>query len=224
MWLVRTPVVDYASAWQTQQLLADAHAQHTLPGLIWLLEHPPVYTVGRHGVRSDLFLSDEMLATMGAQYHQVDRGGQMTWHGPGQTTGYVIRRLGAGESVRGFVTALLEAMAEASGLPGVDIDHTAMGVYVRGRKLGSVGIRVRQRVTYHGVALNRDPDMEWFRMMTACGAPGVEATSIAQEGGDPDRARVEQRLGDLLARHFGATPQPTSLDEVLAQSGVASPA
>ena len=170
--------------------------------LIWLVEHPPVYTTGRHGERADLYLSDESLAARGAEFVVTDRGGQMTWHGPGQTTGYVIadvRRHG----VRRFVLAQLEAMADAAGVAEAMVDPERMGVYVAGRKLGSVGIRVARGVAYHGLALNRDPDLEWFSLMSACGAPDVAATSIAAEGGDPDRERVEARLADALAAQLG---------------------
>lgn len=201
--LVRTPHITYDRAWGLQRRLADLRAADRIPDVVWLLEHSPTFTMGRHGDRSDLFLSDEALASMGASFHQADRGGQMTWHGPGQTTGYVIRRLGPGSGVRAFVTVLLEAMAEASRLPGARVDAESMGVYVEGRKLGSVGIRVRDRITYHGLALNRDPDLGWYDRMTACGAPGVTATSIHAEGGDADRARVEARLADALAVRLG---------------------
>lgn len=209
--LVHTPRIGYAEAWARQRELAALRAADRGPDVVWLLEHDPVFTMGRHGSRADLFLSDELLATRGATFVQADRGGQMTWHGPGQTTGYVIHRLERGLGVRGFVLALLEAMAAASGIDGAVVDGDAMGVYVAGRKLGSVGIRVKDRVTYHGLALNRDPDMDWFTLMTACGAPGVEATSIAREGGDPDRARVEARLADELAARLGLALTPGDL-------------
>ena len=95
------------------------------------------------------------------------------------------------------------AMADAAALPGARPGDDAMGLYVGGRKLGSVGIRVSGGITSHGLALNRDPDLEWFRLMTACGAPGVEATSIAAEGGDPRRERVEADLAEALAERLG---------------------
>ena len=209
--LVRTARIGYAPAWDRQRALADARARDAGPDVVWLLEHDPVYTVGRHGTRADLFVSDDALAGMGAAFHAVDRGGQMTWHGPGQTTGYVIQRLPEGMGVRAFVLALLRSMADASGIAGAEVDAESMGVYVRGRKLGSVGIRVKNRVSYHGLALNRDPDLAWYDVMTACGAPGVKATSIAAEGGDPDRRRVEGLLSEALARRLGLELTPGGL-------------
>lgn len=216
--LLRTERMGYAEAWDLQRRLADARRAGTVPDVVWLLEHPPVYTAGRHGTRADLFLSDERLAEMGAEFHPVDRGGQMTWHGPGQATGYVIADLRPGGRVRRFVEALVGAMADAvaaSGVPGAAPGDDAMGLYREGRKLGSVGIRVSGGVTTHGLALNRDPDLRWFELMTACGAPGVPGTSIAAEGGDPDRARVEDHLAGGLAERLGIRLRGGSLGELV---------
>jgi lipoate-protein ligase B len=105
--------------------------------------------------------------------------------------------------VRAFVDALVGAMRDAADVPGAGPGADATGLYVEGRKLGSVGIRVSSGITTHGLALNRDPDLEWFRMMTACGAPEVPATSIAAEGGDPDRERVGGALSDGVAGWLG---------------------
>jgi lipoate-protein ligase B len=212
--LVRTPVVGYVRAWEVQRALARARAAGEIPDVVWLLEHPPTFTAGRHGRREDLFLDDAALAAMGASFAAVDRGGQMTWHGPGQSVGYAIVDLRAGRRVRAFVEALVGAMADAAALAGAAPGDDAMGLYAGGRKLGSVGIRVSGGVTTHGLALNRDPELEWFRVMTACGAPGVEATSIAAEGGDPDRLRVEDALAGSLADRLGLALEPAELDDL----------
>jgi lipoate-protein ligase B len=213
--LVRTPSIGYQEAWAVQRRMAEARAAGALPDVVWLLEHPPVFTAGRHGRREDLFLDDAALAGMGASFAAVDRGGQMTWHGPGQSVGYVIADLRAGRRVREFVEALVGAMADAAGLAGAAPGEDAMGLYTGGRKLGSVGIRVAGGITTHGLALNRDPDLDWFRVMTACGAPGVDATSIAAEGGDPDRRRVDDALAASLARRLGLDLAPATLDALL---------
>jgi lipoyl(octanoyl) transferase len=213
--LVRTPSIDYQQAWEVQRRLAGARAAGAVPDVVWLLEHPPVFTAGRHGRRQDLFLDDAALDAMGATFAAVDRGGQMTWHGPGQSVGYVIADLRAGRRVREFVEALVGAMQDAAALAGAAPGDDAMGLYAGGRKLGSVGIRVTGGITTHGLALNREPDLDWFRVMTACGAPGVEATSIAAEGGDPDRSRVEDALAEAIARRLGLDLEPASLEDVL---------
>ena len=214
--LIRTPSLDYSDAWQTQRRLADARRRDAIPDVCWLLEHPPTYTYGRHATRDDLFDDDESLARCGASCHAVDRGGQMTWHGPGQTTGYVIWNLRPGNRVRDFVCALALAMADATELDQLATDDgKGPGLYRRGRKLGSVGIRVEGGVTTHGLALNRDVDLSWFGRMTACGAPEVAATSIRVEGGDPDRVRLEARLADALARRLGRPFEEVTIETLL---------
>ncbi len=219
--LVRTPSIGYREAWDVQERLAAARAAGAIPDVVWLLEHPPVFTAGRHGRRTDLFLSDEALAGAGGSFVESDRGGQLTWHGPGQTVGYAICDLRPGRRVRAFVEALVGAMDDAAAVAGASPGDDAMGLYTGGRKLGSVGIRVRGGVTTHGLALNRDPDLEWFRVMTACGAPGVEATSIAAEGGDPDRGRVEDALAASLAERLDLDLAPARLDDLLAEADAA---
>ncbi|MDX6556510.1 MAG: lipoyl(octanoyl) transferase [Miltoncostaeaceae bacterium] len=214
--LVRTERIGAREAWAAQRRLAAARRAGDLPDVVWLLEHPPVFTAGRGGDRADLFLSDEAIAAAGAEYVPLDRGGQLTWHGPGQSVGYVVADLRPGRRVRGFVEALVGAMADAAGIPGAAPGADAMGLYARGRKLGSVGIRVREGVTTHGLALNRDPDLDWFGLLTACGAPGVAATSILAEGGDPDRERVDGALAEALAERLGLDLEPAALDDLLA--------
>lgn len=213
--LVLTPSMGYREAWAVQDRLARARAAGAIPDVVWLLEHPPTFTAGRHGRRDDLFLSDEALAAAGASFVEVDRGGQMTWHGPGQSVGYAVCDLRPGRRVRAFVEALVGAMADAAALPSARPGADATGLYAGGRKLGSVGIRVRAGITTHGLALNRDPDLEWFGIMTACGAPGVAATSIAAEGGDPDRARVDAALAAGVAERLGLRLEPAELSDLL---------
>lgn len=213
--VVRTPRIDYLSAWAAQQRTADRVRAGEIPAVVWLLEHDPVYTYGRHGTRADLFVDDDSLAALGATCVPTDRGGQMTWHGPGQLTGYVITDLRPGRGVRRFVEGLVGAIADATQIAGVVADNDSMGAYREGRKLGSVGIRVIDGVTMHGVGLNRDPDLVWFQRMTACGAPGVATTSIDHEGGDPTRSRVEDSLAAALADRLGLVLEDADQDVVL---------
>ncbi len=219
-YVIRTSRIGLVEAWGIQRALADARRAGELLDVIWLLEHDPVYTTGRHGPRGDLWLSDAELAARGASFVQLDRGGQMTWHGPGQTTAYVIAGLRelTGGSVRSFVAALVEATAHAAegmGVSGIRADHADHGAYVQTRKLGSVGVRVSGGVSLHGLALNRDPDLDWYAQMTACGAPGVPATSLAAEGASPDRTTTESRLLDALADQLQLVPEPAELDDLL---------
>jgi lipoyl(octanoyl) transferase len=207
--LARTERIGYIEAWDEQRRLAGLVRAGDSPAIIWLLEHDPVYTYGRHGTRDDLFITDDELAMLGATCLASDRGGQMTWHGPGQVTGYVIMDLRRGPGVRRFVEALVDAMTDAChacGVPGAESDHERMGTYVQGRKLGSVGIRVAEGVSMHGIGLNVDPDLAWFSRMSACGAPEVPATSIAAEGGDPRREQVTPGLAAALATRLALQP------------------
>ena len=213
--LVRTGTIGYREAWEVQRRLVAARAEGAAPDIVWVLEHPPTYTAGRHGRRDDLHLSDAALEGAGAEFVAVDRGGQMTWHGPGQSVAYAICDLRPGRRVRAFVQAMVGAMADAAAIPGAGPGADAMGLYAAGRKLGSVGIRVSEGVTSHGLALNRDPDLDWFRLMTACGAPGVEATSILAEGGDPGRERVDAALAGALAERLGLRLEPVTLDDLV---------
>jgi lipoyl(octanoyl) transferase len=207
--LARTERIGYIEAWDEQRRLAGLVRSGDSPAIIWLLEHDPVYTYGRHGTRDDLFITDDELAMLGATCLASDRGGQMTWHGPGQVTGYVIMDLRRGPGVRRFVEALVDAMTDAChacGVPGAESDHERMGTYVQGRKLGSVGIRVAEGVSMHGIGLNVDPDLMWFARMSACGAPDVPATSITAEGGGGSRDQGEQALSSALFTRLGLTP------------------
>lgn len=219
--VVATQQIGYPDAWAIQRRLADARRAGAIPDILWLLEHPPVYTYGRHGKREDLWVDDATLARLGATCVHSDRGGLMTWHGPGQTTGYLIADVRRHGGARRFVLGLVEAMAAASGLPDAQPDAERMGVYVEGRKLGSVGIRIAGGVSTHGVALNRDPDLVWYERMSACGAPDVAATSIAAEGGRAMRPVVEGAFAAAVADHFGLTFDPVELDVLLGRIATA---
>jgi lipoate-protein ligase B len=212
--VIRTPRIEFGEAWDLQRRMVVARRAGAIPDLIWLLEHDPVFTTGKHGAREDLYLDDALLAARGARFYAIDRGGLMTWHGPGQSVAYVIHDLRGGGRIRPFVMALAESMAEAADLPGTAAGGDAMGAYRNGRKIGSVGVRVTGGVTMHGLALNRDPDLSWFQLMTACGAPDVEATSIAREGGDPDRPRVEAALAEGIADRLGLRTVPAAVDDL----------
>lgn len=174
-WLGR---VDYESTWHAMQKFTDERGPDTEDEL-WLLEHPPVFTLGMAADRS------HVLAPGDIPLVQTDRGGQVTYHGPGQLVAYPlldVRRLGV--SVRGLVTLLEQCvidMLAARGKVAVG-RRDAPGVYVDGRKVASLGLRIRRGASYHGLAMNVDMDLAPFARINPCGMAGLAVTSLADLG------------------------------------------
>jgi lipoyl(octanoyl) transferase len=168
-------LVEYEPTWRAMQRFTDQRAADT-PDEIWFLEHPPVFTLGMNASR------DHVLAAGDIPVVQIDRGGQVTYHGPGQLVIYPLvdlRRAALG--VRDIVTALERSIIDYAAELGIAAEcrRHAPGVYVEDRKLASVGIRVRRGASYHGVALNVSVDLEPFRRINPCGYPGLEMTRLA---------------------------------------------
>jgi lipoyl(octanoyl) transferase len=171
-------LVEYEPTWRAMQRFTDERGPDT-PDEIWLLEHPPVFTLGMNASR------DHVLAPGDIPVVQIDRGGQVTFHGPGQLVVYPLvdlRRAGLG--VRDVVTALERSIIDYAAELGINAEcrRGAPGVYVEGRKLASVGIRVRRGASYHGMALNVSGDLEPFRRINPCGYPGLEMSRLADLG------------------------------------------
>jgi lipoate-protein ligase B len=175
--------VPYLPMWQRQQALATARVRGEIGDQLLLLEHPHVYTNGRHGDRRHLLADETTLARIGAAYHEVDRGGDITYHGPGQLVGYPIvslEQLGVGVRtyVRGLETAIIHTAAhfgvEATAEPGYT------GVWVGRDKLAAIGVRVTRGVAFHGFALNVAPDLSYFNQIVPCGIPDRGVTSLGQ--------------------------------------------
>ncbi len=205
-WLGR---VDYEPTWRLMQQFTDERGAHT-PDELWFLEHPPVYTLGMAG------RDEHVLAAGNIPVVRIDRGGQVTYHGPGQLVVYPlidVRRLGLG--VRGLVTALETAIVDCVAEWGVSAypRPEAPGVYVEGRKLASIGLRIRRGASYHGLALNVAMDLEPFRRIDPCGYVGLEVTDMAHLGYDPTPAEVGRRLLPHLTRTLGLPAPPVWHDE-----------
>ncbi len=167
--------VDYLATWRRMQQFNDARRAHT-PDELWFLQHPPVFTLGMAGRR------EHLLAPGDIPVLQTDRGGQVTYHGPGQLVVYTLidlRRAGLG--VRDLVTALEQSVIEYLAAAGRTAlaRREAPGVYVDGRKLASVGIRIRRGCSYHGLALNVNMDLEPFARINPCGHAGLQMTQLA---------------------------------------------
>jgi lipoyl(octanoyl) transferase len=215
-WLGRVP---YREAWNLQRRLAGARADETIGDRLLLLEHPAVLTLGRQADESHVLASPETLAARGIEVIRVERGGEVTYHGPGQLVAYPIIGLSRrGLLVRPLVRALETAMiatCAAAGVPAARRDgHPGCWCDPDGvapRKIGALGLRVERGVSYHGIALNVDPDLGDFELIDACGTPGTVSTSIAREQGRPDERpstdaveRAAWTFAAALAAELGA--------------------
>jgi lipoyl(octanoyl) transferase len=203
-WLGRVP---YRPTWDLQNELADRRRRRGIGDRLLLLEHDPVYTLGRGGDAANLLASPERLAEIGAELVRIDRGGDITFHGPGQLVAYPIVELRDPLDLRRYVRALESAVIASAfelgvradrreGLPGVWVDER--------RKLAAVGVRVRRGVTTHGLALNVNTDLRWFGEMIPCGIPGCEVSTLEREAGRSIRMPlVRDVLAGNLARALG---------------------
>ena len=227
IWLGR---MAYRDAWALQKRFAGERADSVAGDRLLLVEHPAVLTLGRHSDESHVLATPGDLARRGIEVIRVERGGEVTYHGPGQLVAYPILALSRrGLLVRPLVRALEGAMVATCSAFGVIADrrdgHPGCWVEADGaspRKLGAIGIRVERGVSYHGIALNIAPDLADFDLIDPCGTPGLVSTSIAVEAGRPDEepstAAVE-RAAVMFARAFA-----TRLDVALAGFGAAESA
>jgi lipoyl(octanoyl) transferase len=192
-------LVDYEPTWRRMQAFTDDRKDDT-PDELWFLQHPPVFTMGMNSSR------DHLLAPGSIPVVDIDRGGQVTYHGPGQLVVYPlldIERLGLG--VRDLVCALERGVIRLVAEWGIEARarRDAPGVYVEGRKLASLGLRIRKGCSYHGLALNVDMDLEPFGRINPCGYRGMEVTRLADLGVDADIDTVAARLGEILDEALG---------------------
>jgi lipoyl(octanoyl) transferase len=212
-WLGR---IGYREAWQLQKQLVEQRASGAIGDRLLLLEHDPVLTLGRQADERHVLAAPRELARRGMEVIRVERGGEVTYHGPGQLVGYPILRLGDRNLlVRPLVAALEAAMIQTCARLGVDAIRRDghPGCWIDAgpnrpfRKIGALGLRIERGVSYHGIALNIDADLRDFELIDPCGEPGLVSTSIAEELGrsaePPTTAQVE-RAGAVFAEAFGA--------------------
>ena len=197
----------YEPVWRAMQRLTDARGPDTEDEL-WLVEHDPVFTLGQAGK------PEHVLAPGDIPVLQVDRGGQVTYHGPGQIVAYPLvdlRRLGLGvrELVCRIEGAVIDVL-DGFGIRGERKDG-APGIYVDGAKVMALGLRVRRGCSFHGLAFNIAMDLEPFRRINPCGYQGLEVTSVVELGGPGDPAAVKPALVEALSRRLGlkARHEPT---------------
>ena len=211
--------MDYGTVWDLQQRLVQARKEQLLSqDLVIVLEHHPVFTLGRRGGKEYLTVSEGFVAKNGVTLFRIERGGTITYHGPGQLIAYPIVDLGKARlSVTDYVACLEEVMICLSAEWGVKAvqNNKNRGVWVGEKKLGSLGIAVRRGICFHGFALNVDIAMEPFSWLHPCGLEGVEMTSLAFEiGRRIDMASVRRSVRSHIESVFHVDLKETSLSSM----------
>ena len=191
------------------QLVEHVRTDPDVPAIFLVVEHPPVFTLGRRGGREFLVVNEKFLTEKNIEILPIERGGVITYHSPGQLVVYPIIHLRRAKiSVTRLVFQLEELMIKIAAAFQVSAgrDSRNHGVWVRGKKLGSIGIAVRHGVSYHGMALNVNPDLQPFSWIHPCGLLDVQMTSLANESGNAvSLHEVEALLPDLLTNEFNVT-------------------
>lgn len=207
----------YGEAFALQQRLVAARKQGLIPNQFLIVEHPHVLTLGRNGHLENLLVSEEGLRQRGVEFHETDRGGDITYHGPGQIVGYPILDLREWKRdvvayVRGLEQALIDALAEF-GIAG-DRVPGATGVWVEGRKIAAIGVHISRWVTSHGFALNVDTDLSFFQLIVPCGL-SKPVTSMHAEGAKVRRAEVVAAIRRQFAKVFEVETTEVELEKAL---------
>ena len=227
--------IPYTEGLRTMQVVAEARKAQSVHDTLLLMEHPPVLTLGRNATRANILATDDLLARKGVSIHEINRGGDVTYHGPGQLVGYPIMNLrGDLPGKRGphlgpvdFVRLLEEALiftCNDFGVPAQRIcKRTGVWTYAGGsipeKKLAAIGVHVAQAITTHGFALNVTTDLRDFDWIVPCGITDRTVTSLELEAG-PEHQPTLSRAADAIARNFGRVFQAqilaaSTLDELL---------
>ena len=230
LWVVSLGTVPYEEALELQRELARERISGAIPqDMLLLLEHPPVVTLGRSAKSKNLVASADFLASRGVELFEVERGGDVTFHGPGQLVGYPIidlkrHKLDLHWYLRQVEEALIRTLAEYSIPAERNIGFT--GVWTKNRKIASIGVHARDWVTWHGFALNVTTDLSYFDFIIPCGIDGVTMTSIEREVPQGYQS-LQPTVGvsaDILGRVFGElfnlTPVPVDVSVLQAQASM----
>jgi lipoate-protein ligase B len=207
VWLVHLPLMPYADALALQHRIVAARQRDALNDVLLLLEHPPVFTLGRNASDANILATRETLRQLGIDVFRVERGGDVTYHGPGQLVGYPILdlhhfRLDVGWFVHSLEETLLRALGDF-GIRGARIEKL-IGVWVGDAKIAQIGARIEQWVTYHGFALNVAPNLAHFDLIVPCGIRDKSVTSIARVLNKPIEMRAaRERVAARFAEVFG---------------------
>jgi lipoate-protein ligase B len=197
--------IGYAEAFELQQTLVEQRKRGEIPDQFLIVEHPHVITMGRNGHMENLLASDEILSRAGIAFHQTNRGGDVTYHGPGQIVGYPIVDLREWKRdvvayIRTLEQVIIDALAEF-GISGGRI-LGATGVWVEGKKIAAMGVHISRWVTSHGFALNVSTDLSYFQYIVPCGLT-KPVTSMREMGCDAAREHVIAALADKFSNQFG---------------------
>jgi len=207
----------YREVLALQRSLRLGRLDGTVPNdILLMVEHDPVYTLGRGTHQESLPLSIDQLRDRGADVVEIERGGDVTWHGPGQLVGYPILDLSRHrEDLHWYLRTLEQVLIEALNAMQVSAERRSgkTGVWTAGRKIASIGVHVKQWVTLHGFALNVQPDLDWFTMIVPCGIHGVEMTSLRRELDSRESEsvlwnRTQDAVVAAFGRAFARDPQP----------------
>ena len=199
---IRAGRVEYCEAWELQRGLVSRVHDGAQPNTLLLLEHPHVYTIGRRGSRDQVLLSDLQLSELGVSLHEADRGGQVTYHGPGQLVVYPVLDLREWGGPLKYVRALEQIMVKTLVDFGVEagVVEGLTGVWVAGHKIASIGVKISRGVSYHGVAVNVNTDLSYFDHIVPCGIADLDVTSMKRLLGAPVDLDV---VAYSLVYHFG---------------------
>jgi lipoate-protein ligase B len=212
--VVQLGVIPYGAALELQLRLRQARQSDEIADTLLLLEHPPVYTRGRRTEPHDLPMGEDWYRARGIEVYDADRGGRVTYHGPGQLVGYPIMRIGdVPEYVHTMEKAVIAALAD-EGIEA-EVRKGLTGIWAGDAKIGSIGVHVNRGVTTHGFAVNVDNDLQPFEWIVPCGLDGVRMTSVSTETGR--RAGIDcfrKRVAYRFAQAYGMRQRITSLDRL----------
>ena len=204
LWVCHLGRIEYREAAALQERLRERVVAGELPDLMLLLEHPPVYTIGRRSDEGDLPFGEAFYRERGIDIVRTPRGGQLTYHGPGQLVGYPIMHVASvPEYILTMERGIVRALDDAGVTAATKLGHKHVGVWVGERKIASVGVHISHGVSSHGFAVNVTNDLDPFTWVVACGLPEVQMTSMAAEGSAEEIACFRKRVGHRFTEAFG---------------------
>jgi lipoyl(octanoyl) transferase len=216
LWVAQLGRIPYAEALALQEEVRARRQRDEIPDTLLLLEHPPIYTRGRRTLAADLPMGEDWYRMQGIEVHDVDRGGRVTYHGPGQIVGYPIMRIGdVVEYLRVMERAIIAALGDEQ--VEAQIRDGLTGVWADDRKIGSIGVHVQRAVTTHGFAVNVDCDLQPFEWIVPCGIDNVRMTSLYKETGRTGgMGCFRKRVAWRFAQAYGLRQRIVTLDRLLA--------